>query len=166
MATLTENITYLQPNSFRLVVERQNYPNLEFFCQSVVHPGVQIGTPELSWRNVSPIPLGGDKFIFGELDVTVIIDEDMRVYSEIFDWLNRIVQLNNVSAVERQNTEITTAADITLLVLSSNNNVTRKIRYIDAVPTGIGNIEFQATTTGTEYLTVPISFRYSYFEII
>ena len=39
MADLTENFNYLQPTSFKLVIDRKNFPNLEFFCQQVTHPG-------------------------------------------------------------------------------------------------------------------------------
>jgi len=166
MATLTENINYLQPTSFRLVIDRQNYPNLEFFCQSVSHPSVQIGTPEIAFRNVSPVPLGGDKFIFSELDVNVILDEDMRAYEEMYSWMKRVVEVNNLTATQKNAANIPSAADITLMILSSHNNQTKKITYRDAVPTGLGNISFEATSTGTEFLVVPVSFRYNYFDII
>ena len=30
-------ISYLQPTSFKLSIDRKHYPNLEFFCQSILH---------------------------------------------------------------------------------------------------------------------------------
>jgi len=42
MADLTTNLNYLQPTSFKLVIDRENYPNLEYFCQNFTHPGMII----------------------------------------------------------------------------------------------------------------------------
>ena len=39
MAELTTNKNYLQPTGFRVIISRQNYPNLEYFAQGVTHPG-------------------------------------------------------------------------------------------------------------------------------
>ena len=36
------NINLLQPTSFKLIIDRKNFPNLEFFCQSVAHPAIDI----------------------------------------------------------------------------------------------------------------------------
>ena len=37
-AELTSNINYLQPTGFRISIDRKRYPNLEYFCQQVIHP--------------------------------------------------------------------------------------------------------------------------------
>jgi len=166
MATLTENINYLQPTSFKLVVDRQNYPNLEFFCQSVSHPDVQIGSADVAFRNVSPVAFGGDKFIFGELTVNLLLDEDMQAYDEMFNWMKRIVERQNTTALEKDQDNIPSSSDITLLILSSHNNLVKKVSYRDAVPIGLGNINFETTSGGTEFLTVPVTFRYNYFDVI
>ena len=50
MANLTTNFNYLQPTSFKLVIDRKNYPNLEFFCQSFVHPGMIMNSVEVPYN--------------------------------------------------------------------------------------------------------------------
>ena len=78
MATLTTNINYLQATSFKLLVDRKHYPNLEFFCQSVSHPGMTMSAVETPFRKAA-IPLPGDTLVFGELSCQLILDEDMNI---------------------------------------------------------------------------------------
>jgi hypothetical protein len=57
-------------------------------------------------------------------------------------------------------------ADVTLSILSSHNNQTKQVRYLDCVPTALGDIQFESTATGTEFITYVASFRFSYFELV
>ena len=153
--TVTNNINYLQPNSFKLVIDSKKYGNIEYFAQGVQHPGATAQAAEAPFKRVSYIPFSADKLTFGELGVTMILDEDMSSYTEMYAWMKRLVESS-----DRQE------ADITVHVLSSKNNTVKKIRYIDCIPTTIGDINFEATTTDGQYLTFPISFRFSYFEFV
>ena len=162
---LTENINYLQPSGFRVLIDRTKYPNLEFFAQSVQHPGATLTPLELPVRRVTSVPLAGDKITFTELSFTLLIDEDMKGYQEMYDWMVRIVNEGQVPANQRA-TKKPTYADITVSVLSSHNNTVKKIRYLDCMPTNLGGIQFQANTGDTTYLTFEASFRFSQFEIV
>lgn len=162
--TLTTNLNYLQPTGFRIVIDRTKYPNLEYFAQSVSHPGAQLTPLELPVRRITSVPLAGDKMTFSEVSFNVILDENMTSYKEMFDWMTRITNDGQVSALERD-TKKPTYADITVHVLSSHNNTVQKIRYLDCVPTSLGDIDFQATAGDTTYLTFNASFRFSQFEI-
>ena len=50
---LTSNLNYLQPTGFRVVIDRTKYPNLEYFAQSVSHPGAQLTPLELPVRRIT-----------------------------------------------------------------------------------------------------------------
>jgi len=165
MVNLTTNINYLQPTSFKILIDRQHYPNLEFFCQSVSHPSMQMNPVETPFRKVA-VPFIGDTLVFGELSCQIILDEDMNSYTEMFNWIRRNLDNNSAAALNRTSRDASSYADITLSILSSHNNQTRQIKYIDASPTNIGSIEFQSTSAGTEYLTFPASFRFIYFELL
>jgi len=163
--TLTKNLNYLQPTGFRVVIDRTKYPNLEYFAQSVSHPGAQLTPLELPVRRITSVPLAGDKMTFSEVSFDIILDEEMTSYREMYDWMVRITNDGQVSALERD-TKKPTYADITLHVLSSHNNTVQKIRYLDCVPTGLGDINFQSTSGDTTYLTFNASFRFSQFNIV
>jgi hypothetical protein len=162
---LTDNINYLQPSGFRVLIDRTKYPNLEFFAQSVQHPGANLNPVELPVRRITSVPLAGDKMTFTELSFTLLVDEDMKGYQEMYDWMVRIVNDGAVSAGQR-GTRKPTYADITLSILSSHNNTTKKIRYLDCMPTNLGGIQFQSTAGDTTFLTFEASFRFSQFEIV
>lgn len=164
MATLTTNLNYLQPTAFKLTIDRKNYPNLEFFAQTVAHPSVSLAASELPFRRANTYS-AGDKLTFDELSATIIVDEDMNSYIEMYTWMERLVEQNNRPATVRQDTLVPSAADITLSVLTSHNNANKKITYVDCVPTSLGSINFEATVSDVQYLTFPISFRTNYFKI-
>jgi chromosome condensin MukBEF ATPase and DNA-binding subunit MukB len=138
---------------------------LEYFCQSVNHPGATLSPVELPSRRITSVPLAGDKITFSEVSFQIILDEDMTSYREMYDWMIRITNDGQVSAGETM-TKAPTYADITLSVLSSHNNTTKKIRYKDCVPTSLGTIDFQSTTGATSILTFDASFRFAQFEIV
>ena len=162
---LTSNLNYLQPTGFKVIIDRTRYPNLEYFVQSVSHPGASLTPIELPVRRITSVPLAGDKMTFSEVGFDIILDENMTSYKEMCDWMTRIVNEGEVSAGERD-TKKPTYAHITLSVLSSHNNTVQKIRYLDCVPTSLGAIEFQSTSGDTTFVTFNASFRFSQFEIV
>jgi predicted ester cyclase len=162
---LTTNVNYLQPTGFRVVIDRVKYPNLEFFAQTVTHPGASLPPTELPTTRITSVPLAGDKMSFSELSLSLILDENMSSYEEMYDWMVRIVNEGQKSASFRDE-GFPTFADITVMVLSSHNNSVKKIKYKDCVPTDLGAIDFQSTTGDVQYLTFTASFRFTQFELL
>ena len=84
-----------------------------------------------------------------------MVDEDMNNYIEVFNWIQSNAK-DHLSAKH----------DIILSILSSHNNVNKQIKFINALPTSLGGVEFSTQATSIEYLQSTVSFRYDYFEII
>lgn len=165
MATLTENTNLLQQAGFKVVMDRKNYPNFEFFAQSFTHPGVNLPAAEnANTSRIQSVPMPGDALAFDDISVTILIDEDFNAYTEIFNWMVRLVNENYTSAYKAINTEsVPSTSDMKITALSSHNNVVKTFTYRDAFPVSIGAVDFEASTS--EYLTLPVSFRYTYFDI-
>lgn len=155
MATTNKN--FLQPTGFKIVISRENYPNLEFFAQSVQHPGSMVNAVEVPIPSLSALPISGGKITYSELAINLIVDEDMTAYKEMQNWLERVYTTPEESSLYN---------DITLIVLTSHNNTNVQIRYKDCVPTSIGAIEFNSTTGDVQYLVFDAMFRFTEFEII
>ena len=169
MAQLTKNMNYLQPTGFKLLIDRVNYPNLQFFAQSVNHPSVSLPPTEIPSRKLTRLALPGDKLDYGELTANILMDEDMNSYEEIHGWMRRIIdEINRPPSdfVAREEATLTHSSDITLSILSSNNNPIKEIRYIDAIPVTIGDFQFESTVADVTYITFPVTFAYSYFDIV
>ena len=82
--------------------------------------------------------------------------------------MRRILTQEELPAVKRnfRLKQVPTYSDITVTILSSHNNKTKEIKYIDSIPIALGDISFESTATGTEFVTFAISFRFSYFDLL
>ena len=98
---------------------------------------------------------------YGELTMDVLLDEDFNSYIEVYQWMLRLVQQN----VTREIGEGRTHADIYVSALTANNTANKTIKYIDAIPVAVGDIRFEAQNQSVEYVSFPVSFRFSYFDI-
>lgn len=149
-------INNLNPTSFVLQLDRVVYPTADFTVQTMVLPDITVTPAALNAGSIN-IALAADKIEYGPFECSFLVDEDLVNYKEIYEWLYDQVDDNHSSSNVR---------DITLNILSSSNNVTRQIRFIDAYPVTLSSLPFDITTTEVEYLTAVVSFNYSYFEIV
>ena len=166
MTNLTTNLNYLQPTAYKLIIDRKNYPNLEYFCQQFTHPGMVVNPVEIPFRKITSVPFVGNSLTFNELNATIILDEDMKAYNEMYSWMRRIVDEPNRGPLDRAADKPPTYSDITLSILSSHNNTTKSVRYIECLPVSLGDITFESTGSGTEFVTFSVAFRFTYFDFI
>ena len=101
---------------------------------------------------------------YSELELTLILDEDMTGYKEMQAWLERTIDNNTRGVMQTPVSSI--YSDITVAVLSSQNNETVKIKYHDCIPTALSSIDLNATTGDVTFLTFNATFRFAKFEII
>jgi len=163
--SILESQNFLQPNGFKLVVNRKRFKNLEFFAQTVTHPDVSVSPAIAPFRGTNLL-LPGDKVEYGALSLDAIVDENMNVYKEMLNWIKSTAEQNvkSASSITAENQD-TTFYDITLSILSSHNNQIDKITYKGAFPTNVGSINFQSTVDNVTYITFPITFYYTTFTI-
>lgn len=154
--SLTENKNFLQPTGFRVIVEREEYGNLEFFAQAVTHPGSTVNAVEVPVPRVAGLPMPGDTINYGELTMQLILDEDLASYQELQRWLEDCVY-KTLDGIHK---------DITVIVLTSHNNLCATMRYKNCIPTGVGSLEMSSTTGDVQYLTFDASFRFSEFNFV
>lgn len=167
MADFTCDPTYLSPTGFKVALDRKNYPNIQFFAQQVMHPAMDINVSEQSYRRIGAVVTPGDTINFGTLTMDILMDENMNVYQEIYDWMHRLVETETKANTGRMfsgDDDLSSYCDIRVSVLTSHNNISRTIRYINALPTSLGDIAFASTQEG-QYITFPASFRFDYFEL-
>jgi len=159
------NLNYLQPNAFKLTIDHKHFQNLEFFCQTILHPSLSSNPVEMPFKRVTSVPFTGDKLTFGELTAMIIVDENLNAYTEMYKWLQRTIEQDDTTPINRTSSKPPTYADITLSILSSHNNKVRQIRYIDSIPTSLGDMQLETTSGDVNFITFPVAFRFSYFEL-
>lgn len=166
MSDFTENINYFQPNKFKLIVDRLNYPNFEFFAQSVSLPSIEGSAAEAGQMHIEGVPMPPDALSYAPFNVIILLDEDMKVYKELHSWLRRLVYEKHTTAQEAIRDEIPPSmCDITVMALTSHNNKNVTFRYKSAFPVSIGEIELNAGEQSIEPYTLNVVFRYTDFIV-
>tara|TARA_B100000131_G_scaffold88797_2_gene85639 strand:+ start:232 stop:783 length:552 start_codon:yes stop_codon:yes gene_type:complete len=164
-STGLNNLNFLQPTAFQMTIDRQHFTNLQFFCQTVLHPSLNVNAIEVPFKRVSTVPFAGDKLTFTELTCIIIVDENMNSYTEMYNWMQRSVLQPDVGPTKRDTTKPPTYCDMTLQILSSHNNKNRSIKYKDCLPTSLGDMTLESTSGDNQYITFPATFRFTTFEL-
>lgn len=168
MGDKIENYNHLQPTGFRVTISREFYPHVQYFAQQVQHPGVEVSNVELGYKRVANVPITGNVITNGSVTMDILVDEDMEGYKEIYDWMLRMANENHKPTskrfgTDRTNPVPTSYCDIKVDILTSANNKNKSILYRNAFPVSLGDIQFNATSTG-EYIVFPVTFRFDYFD--
>ena len=149
----TLNKNFLSPNGFRLIIDRQEFADVEYFCINSALPNVSAAAISQSYQNLQNT-YAGERVEYSPFDIRYMITENMENYISLFSWI-----------VSNANEGIK-VADMTLNILNSNNNVIRQVRFVDAFPVSIGQLDFHSQNTDVEYIIGDASFSYSHFYFI
>lgn len=159
------NINLLQPTSFKVIVDRKRYGTSEYYAQTVNHPSVSSDTATVP-RSRANLHFPADKLTFGTLSITIMLDEELKAYTEMYEWMQRLVNEPYKTRTFADSDQFPSSIDITVAILSSHNNVIKKIKYVDCTLTDISDINFQATSGALPAMTYTASFSFSYFEVL
>lgn len=153
---------YLSPTSFTVTIDR--IPNVEFFTQKVNIPDVN-GAPVETQTPLGRIFDTPDTLNYGDLDLSFIVDEDMKNYLEIFRWLEGMGSPDNQSQYQNLKDQDGLNSDITVLVNNSHKNPNVVFRFKDCFPTSISSIALDITSSDTVYTEATATFRYTNFTV-
>jgi len=151
------NDNILQLSKFSIIIP--NLKTSQYYCQDVTFPGVSTTAAEVPTPFVSTYR-HGDKLTYEVLGVTIICDEDMRAWEEIYNWFRSFTFPHEFPEYKG-----TSYQDITLIPHKNSNLANFKVKYIDCHPTSLSGLRF-STKTGPEQIpTFDISIRYDTFFI-
>ena len=180
---------YSQLNQFKLYLPI--FPLTEWFVTRCNIPGVSMGQG-VQATSLIDIPLIGDKLTYDDFYCTFIVDEQLKNYTEMHDWLINLgfpsdhAEFNakarpdqfkrprsqrsgrdteGVPVLGFDNSDRDLYSNLDLFILSSKNNPVVKIQMIEAFPTSLTNIEYSQAETDTSYAECTVTFAYSYFTI-
>ena len=78
------NRNFLSPVGFKFALKRS--PAVAFFCNEANIPSMDLGVAEQP-TYLKNIPTPGDKIQFGDLNLRFLVDEDLKNYMEIQNWI-------------------------------------------------------------------------------
>jgi len=162
MATLLSP-NFLQPTGFKLVIDRAQFGNFEFFASNITHPSIDISETVQAFRGTDA-KFPGDKIMYSQMQADILIDEDMKVYEELHSWMLRTQQKAINATDTLVGSTLKTEYDIQMIILTSHSNQVRSFKYKDAFPTSLGTVNFTSTTGSIQAITVPVTFSYTQFD--
>ena len=177
---------YSQTNQFKVYLPL--FPTTEWFVTRANIPGVTLGQA-VQATPFTDMPVVGDKLTYDDFYFTFIVDEQLKNYQEIHNWLVNIgfpsgagqfkaqPRPDGVTRASQQVIDKSTPgrvvdmvdrvlySDIELFILSSKNNPLVKIQMFEAFPTSLTAIEYSQQEADTTYAECTCTFAYTYFTI-
>jgi hypothetical protein len=163
MAECIGDVNLFQPTGFQVSIDRNKLPNIAFFAQQVMHPGMQTNPADYSVPRLQAFPMPADTITFGELNIMGVLDEDFKSYKEMYNWMLELVNSKYRPASGRTADDTPSHCDVVVVALTSSNNPNITIRYKDCVPVSLGDITFDASSSDVPVVVVPVTFKFSHF---
>lgn len=156
------NLNFLHSTGFKFFVKK--LPTTNFFTESINIPGKKITVLTQPTPNYN-IPLWGNKLIYSDLTVTFKLDEDMKNYFEISEWLDGIGKPESIR--ERQLLNLKDQinegilSDCIINIPTNTKNPNLVITVKDAFPTSISDLVFSSSQTSEEHLIATATFKFA-----
>ena len=176
---------YSQQSQFKVFLPL--FPTTEWFVVRANIPGVSLGQAVQTTPMID-MPIIGDKLTYDDFYVTFLVDEELKNYTEMHDWLINCAAPETRSQFQgkarpdgipqRPQTEIMDLilgnvkssdrdlySNLDLFIMSSKNNPVVKIQMVEAFPISLTNIEYSHQESDVTYAECTATFAFSYFTI-
>jgi hypothetical protein len=164
---LPTNKNFLSPLGFRFLINKT--PGVNYFVQSVNIPDITLGNSPVPTPFKS-IPLAGDHLEYGDLEVRFRVDEELRNYREIFDWItalgfpetfNQYKSIADIAPASGKGAY----SDATLTVLSSAKNPIVNYLFKNIYPYALTDLVFDTTLEDVNYIEVTSQFKFETLSV-
>ena len=151
---------YLMNNSFRFNIQRS--PTVSYFCQRANIPAFSFNFIEQPTRFGAKVYKVGTSYEYSELEISFIVDERMKNWLEIHDWMRSLSNAEDSSEFVPFEQQTSTAE---LIVLTSSYRPYLAVSFDDVFPISLSSIDFDSTISETEPIIASTTFRYSTYSI-
>lgn len=169
------NTDLLQSTKFRVIFDK--FPTMTYFCTSANLPGVSL-TEIIYPTSLLDVYVPGEKILYDTFNITFLVDEDLRAWTEIHDWIRGLtfptefeefVNLKNITsqqtpAIAQKGTNNVGMSDAVLTLHTNKNNPNVRFRFIDLFPTSVSTIVFNTGDTAENIMTADATFRFAYYN--
>ena len=169
-----KNRNYLSPTGFNFTLQR--CPKVSFFSNTAQIPGIDLGVT-IQPNYLNDIPRPWDKIDFSDFTLRFLIDEDLKNYMQLQNWMRGLGFPENLAEIYRElakaqevyegemEGEQLLYSDGTLQVLNSTSNPQFLVKFSGMFPTSLSTLDFDATPTDIEYFTAEATFKYTMYNI-
>ena len=164
-----QNRNFLSPVGFKFTLAK--YPKISFFSNSARIPELSLGTA-IQPSYLKDIDVPGEKLTYGDLTIRFLVDENMKNYMAVHNWLKGIGFPETPQQFKDQTTdadglrdEKEVFSDGSLHILNSNFQDVAIVKFNDLFPVTLTSLEFDATETDINYFTAEVVMRYTVYSI-
>ena len=173
-----ENRNFLSPVGFKLSIDKIR--GVDFFCQSASIPAVSLDAAD-TYTRFNKIPQPGDELQYEQLQLSFLIDENLKNWYQVHDWMREIATPKSSKEFEykrgklssdNRNTKPTDLSNISnqwrsdcsLFILSSNYQPVAEFIFRDAWPTSLSTLTFDSSVQDLQYFTAQLTLSYTYYD--
>lgn len=160
---IPENVSLMQATKYTFVIP--DLPFARYFCQTINLPDVATSAVEVPTQ-FSVIKRHGDTLRWSDLSMSVLVDEELRVWEETLEWLKSLTKPTKFEEYSKRKGITFQKYYDGILTINTNANVPQmNIKFFNVHPTMIGQLIFDTTTSAEQTITLDMSFAYDYFEV-
>lgn len=160
---IPENTSLLQPTKFSFVFP--TLPFLNYYFQTCSIPGVST-SPAPVETPFSNTHRHGDKLVYEVLTISALLDEDIRVWEESYNWIRSLTFPKEFPEyVKFRDAKNSPYHDGLLTVMTNANIPNLRFKFLHCHPISLSSINFATTDNAESTMTVDITFRYDRYEM-
>ena len=162
--TQPSNLNQFNAVSFEVNISR--IPHVEFFCQRISIPSVVLGEAfqPMPFMN---LPVEGDTLTFEPLNLSFILDEDLKNYQEIYNWMTALGfprEYGQFASLKESSLDAgeydSMFSDMTIMLLTNKSNPNYEISFTDAFPTSLSGVQLDVTQQALDPIVVDVTFNF------
>ena len=140
-------------------IQTRDSKHIDFFCQEASLPGYSIGEITLPFQSMKD-HRPGDSIEFEPLSLTILCDEDLLAWKNVYDYLNLTHDaMTNRLEVQQE------VFDATLFLTTNKNNIKYEIKFYDAWFQSVSPLQFQTISTDENNITFTVGIVYNYYKL-
>ena len=169
LANQLTNRNFLSPAAFLFNITKE--PKVAFFCTSASIPSMSFET-NTQPSYLKDIDVPGEKIDYENLNVRFLVDEDLKNYMAIHNWMTGIGYPETLQDFKTETTKSDGSIELaqqfsdgSLTIQNSNFRTSAIVRYKDLFPVSLTSLEFDTSVTDIQYFTADATFKYLVYNI-
>ena len=151
---------YLTSNRFKFSIQR--CPNIAHFCQRINVPSIGFGNSIQANPTGIEIRRPGTRYAFEDISLGFLVDENMKNWLEIFEWLKSIGIYTGCKETIKEDDKVSTAY---LLITNSAYVPIINVTYHNIFPVMLTSIDFDSTLGDAEPVIATATFAFTHYDI-
>jgi len=153
----------LTANQFKFNTSR--IPILSEFAIAANVPSIEFISTDLNTAFGVNIPTASGKYIFEDLTVQFLVNEELEGWREIYEWIRRLGPINeDVEQLMYNDCNVSTTNG-ELIILNSAYKPKWKYTFYNMFPISLTGFSFSTSAADSVQLQSAVTFRYSYYDL-